>query len=431
MPSLFSQFLPSSSKPSSSGSGRHLTDAPDIPRTEIGPASVHLKSELLDFYWAGVRRELPHILLTLRRWQTRDEYAKTVLSDEENNFIHGYDTFLDQVTHSTRQFSKRSDKSQQPGADGLPSYNEALENRGWDFFSEMKSNKIRDAIRSSLTMVEVEDIQRRRARMLLQSAQFLDIDKVIEYREPENLLTFWKRPAVPQLVAPSCDEVHMPVLVPQSCSECHSIIRGSVFKAVKDEPVIVCEGCYREKHYGETGFQKQYKTCCLAEVVTPELSRKICHCPSVRRRDNNGRLRPLWPFEQEGSGDMHLKGDSGKVKCGLHDLTDMVAEAKYGATRLKAEKDTTLRDVRRRGQREQDLREFRKGRSVDGKDRPGKIANKNSAAISEFGSSYGLTTESPQDIPVYLRSITDKYPYGNIHMALRIGPMIIENGVAK
>lgn len=36
-----------------------------------------------------------------------------------------------------------------------------------------------------------------------------------------------------------------------------------------------------------------------------------------------------------------------------------------------------------------------------------------------------------ETIPFYLRRYTKKSPFGNVHMALRIGPLMIENGVAK
>jgi soluble cytochrome b562 len=57
-------------------------------------------------YWNGVSREMAHILLTLRKWQ-QPEYASVVLSDETDDFIHGFDTFMDQVSESARDFAAR------------------------------------------------------------------------------------------------------------------------------------------------------------------------------------------------------------------------------------------------------------------------------------------------------------------------------------
>lgn len=35
------------------------------------------------------------------------------------------------------------------------------------------------------------------------------------------------------------------------------------------------------------------------------------------------------------------------------------------------------------------------------------------------------------DIPLFFRRHTEKYPFGNVHMALRVGPLVLENGVSK
>lgn len=55
-------------------------------------------------YWNGVKRELAHILLTLRKWQ-QPEYAFKILSDGRDDFIHGFDTFIDQVSETSREFA--------------------------------------------------------------------------------------------------------------------------------------------------------------------------------------------------------------------------------------------------------------------------------------------------------------------------------------
>jgi hypothetical protein len=36
-----------------------------------------------------------------------------------------------------------------------------------------------------------------------------------------------------------------------------------------------------------------------------------------------------------------------------------------------------------------------------------------------------------RDTPRFLRPITDRYAFGNTHMALMVGPLIIENGVPQ
>jgi hypothetical protein len=37
--------------------------------------------------------------------------------------------------------------------------------------------------------------------------------------------------------------------------------------------------------------------------------------------------------------------------------------------------------------------------------------------------------DEDEDVPFFLRKSVNKTPFGNVHMALRIGPLIIENGV--
>ncbi|KAB2568772.1 hypothetical protein DBV05_g12549, partial [Lasiodiplodia theobromae] len=53
--------------------------------------------------------------------------------------------------------------------------------------------------------------------------------------------------------------------------------------------------------------------------------------------------------------------------------------------------------------------------------------------VSMPSSTYGVADleRGEEEIPFYLRHYTKKYPFGNVHMALRIGPLTIENGVAN
>ncbi|KAL6400976.1 hypothetical protein AUP68_16696 [Ilyonectria robusta] len=102
----------------------------------------------------------------------------------------------------------------------------------------------------------------------------------------------------------------------------------------------------------------------------------------------------------------------------------MIAEAKFAATQGKLDKKTTLDKIKRKEDRDyqekwEAHRDAMRTRGV-----PPKLPNLN----SEFGTSYGHA-DARESVPRILRSITDKYPYGNIHMALRFGPIIIEIGV--
>ncbi|KAF9774489.1 hypothetical protein IL306_007493 [Fusarium sp. DS 682] len=433
LPAFLSRSLPASS--SSDSSGAHITNAPVIPSIRLGPATEHLETELLRLYWQGVERELPYLLLTFRRWQSRPE-TSDYLPDEEDDHIHGYDTFLDSVSDISRQFhernkrdqrSKRPQKKEKKDSKAPPSYDEVLRGRGWDIFADMKSQSIKGAIRTSLSERKLLDPARRRARMLLQSAQFLDIDKIIEYREPEEALSFWKRPASAQICLSCYDDLNQPVFVPQRCSECKAIIRGCTFQDTSNENVIICESCYRATHYGQTRFVKKYKECCLPTALTPEISRKLCYCSTVRRRDQDGRSRALWPIDPKLDEGHHIKGGLGRVGCGLYTVTDLFAEAKYASTRSKFGKNDSLLQLRKRdpigGEMPRPAAATRK--------QPSRLGHLNETSLPEYGYSYGFSTGEPEDVPMYLRSTIEKYPYGNVHMALRFGPLIIENGVAN
>jgi hypothetical protein len=99
-----------SSRHQSDQQSSSITTASNLPWHRInGSAHDSLLPELQKMYWNGVKRELAHILLTLRKWQ-QPEYTFTILSDEKDDFIHGFDTFIDQVSETSREFAARYGK---------------------------------------------------------------------------------------------------------------------------------------------------------------------------------------------------------------------------------------------------------------------------------------------------------------------------------
>jgi hypothetical protein len=59
------------------------------------------------------------------------------------------------------------------------------------------------------------------------------------------------------------------------------------------------------------------------------------------------------------------------------------------------------------------------------------LVNKENRTAEE-GTSIGFEEdEARDDIPFFMRKFVNAYPFGNVHMALRIGPLIIENGVEQ
>jgi hypothetical protein len=82
-----------------------LQYVPKIPWHELDSTEKNLLAELRSMYWAGVKREMAYILLTLREWQ-QPKYASVVLNDEKDKFVHGFDTFIDQVSQPSRKFAE-------------------------------------------------------------------------------------------------------------------------------------------------------------------------------------------------------------------------------------------------------------------------------------------------------------------------------------
>ncbi|KAH7312487.1 hypothetical protein B0I35DRAFT_480940 [Stachybotrys elegans] len=410
-------------RPAGDGNKNHVSEVHDTPPVEIGPAVNHLRQEMLGMYWRGVERELSHILLTLCEWQTNPDYPGCVLPDEQDRLVCGYDTFLDQVSQTSRQFAQRpfhaATISGRP-----PSYAQVAEERAWEFYAGMKATQVKQSVREALSQPEEESIVRRRARLLLQSAQFLDIDKMIEYRDRQES----QRPAPPQLMASAFDEVGLPILAPQQCSQCYTPIRSSVFASIHDDRVAICEGCYRRNHFGQPSFAKQYKSCCLPRTITPRLGRKVCHCPDLPRRDENGRLHDIWPFAKPADAKLHVHGHQGSVSCGLTRLPNLVAEAKFAGTRLKTDGDSTLSKFFEED-REQD--KVLASRYHRGRETVAEMGNMTTLdLISDFPTSKGSIIGSSGQVPRYLGPSADAHPFGNAHMALRIGPIVIENGIA-
>jgi hypothetical protein len=82
----------------------HISNGVKLQWELIPNARDVLLSELESMYWNGVKRELKHITLTLKAWE-QPELANTVLEDEINNEICGFDTFIDQVNEDSRDFA--------------------------------------------------------------------------------------------------------------------------------------------------------------------------------------------------------------------------------------------------------------------------------------------------------------------------------------
>ena len=73
---------------------------------EIPNADAVLLDELQGMFWAGVRRELVQVIRTLRAWRDPELGLEGVeLDGDHDHDISGFDTFLDQVSASSRDFA--------------------------------------------------------------------------------------------------------------------------------------------------------------------------------------------------------------------------------------------------------------------------------------------------------------------------------------
>jgi hypothetical protein len=283
-----------------------------------------------------------------------------------------------------------------------------------------------------------ESLDRRRARLLLQSLGILDIAKLIEHRPPLDGFSFWKRPSVPQLKLHAFSQGTMPILQPLLCTHCKTAISGSMYchqivgnDKKQESAEYLCEDCYLKHYLGKPGsdsFVKRYKHCILNEIISPRLSRKICMCDDVSHYDNRGMSMALFPVDKSHN---HRKANvPGAVECGLLTLGGIVAEAKYEGMRRTAvrEKQDKKDKASKKGDATQETK-------VKVTERPKTVTKQSQQAPDRDGTTGTAVAfeedEADEDIPFLIRQYAEKYPFGNVHMALQVGPLVIENGVKQ
>jgi hypothetical protein len=216
----------------------------------------------------------------------------------------------------------------------------------------------------------------------------------------------------------------MPVFIPMPCSHCGDIIRGIMFKCIERKcrevrksglGDCICENCYYTSAHPRKHLTKKYKHSILQETITPERSHKICRCSSVPRADENGVPSILFPVDPKS---LHRgSSNKGTIKCGLLTLNERIAEAKYESQLSLAEKRKELDEIRKEenGEREP----IRKTSSANS---PAHLNRDGGALYDEY---------HDEGIPVHIKRYTDRYPFGNVHVSLMVGPLIIENGAKK
>jgi hypothetical protein len=94
---------------------------------------------------------------------------------------------------------------------------------------------------------------------------------------------------------------------------------------------------------------------------------------------------------------------------------DAVAEAKYFGVRGGDKKGEMLEEERRRAERKLVAERARRG--------GGKLEEE-----VQFGTETINEKEADADIPWFLRKVVGRVPFRNVHMALRVGTLVVENG---
>ncbi|KAK5625399.1 hypothetical protein RRF57_001115 [Xylaria bambusicola] len=424
---------------STHSSSNDITKAERLPWNLIGEAKDNLFNELERLYWIGVRQELESVLYTLRTWQA-SQYQKVSFEDESDNFIHGFDTFVDQVSEANRTFADEVAKWKgQVGGVSVDGYLEGLQRCAQGMATDQRSTQIKAELRQAVENRPNDESLRRRTRLLLQAAAFLDMEKLIEHRPPLDDLSYLKRPTIPQLKLDTVNRSGVPKFSPMRCSSCSNVIRGSMYRRAtfgqetnQEQAEVVCEDCYREKFVGIVGFAKMYKHSILREAVNPQVSRQICLCDQVPHYDVSGKPLNLFPVDKE---TQHLKAQQpGSVECGLLKLPEVEAEAKYDGMQSLVSRKKTKNKLLAEEKKEYEEQEALKAKKQQKQYQRTKVTQQNHNSLDidmETGAVLAVAdAEADEDVPFFLKRHIENYPFGNVHMALRVGPLVFENGVA-
>ncbi|KAK4248896.1 hypothetical protein C7999DRAFT_13172 [Corynascus novoguineensis] len=390
---------------------------------------------LLDMYWHAIHREMAHLIRSLVEWQ--EHFPSVVLEDEKKSTISGYTTFINQLDEKLREsadirFDEKRAQAAETRLKNSISYIQSravkaqvandLQGTAW-FGPQYPSESLIIVSREGRPRLE---IWQRRARMLLQSAGWLDIDKLVEYREPPEdvglRLKIWNKPRAPQLTMSGLTPDFVPNFIPLGCSFCQATIRGIMFSCARDcEPSpsykftvgdVVCEDCFRVKLGPfQHSFVKRYKHCVLDEAITPATARKLCGCLTVRRYDADGNGISLFPVDP--AADHRRSALSGTGRCRLFTLGEVLAGVKH--RQLQEDIGSTPNE------RATPALNARRFTLKNHQDRVRPLDNLKSTVEDDIDGG----------VPLPVRKFLEGFPLGNSHLSLMIGPLIIENGVNR
>ncbi|KAH3200528.1 hypothetical protein KXV64_003533 [Aspergillus fumigatus] len=354
--------------------------SPDGPAwTEVGNAADHLPAELESLYWTGVNKELDCIVSTLRRWQ--QPQFQHIQPDADNTLVNGFDTFVADVVPQSAQIPPQLPSHASTELNVKGRLVRSAQVRAMELAAAKTRTKVNVDVHKRLLQRPVEtDAAKRRARLLLQAAGFLDIEKTIEHSPAAKTPS----PLTPQLRMTKKGFKGCPVISTLPCSRCKRVIRGSMYQATGGSTQTICEDCYWEHHYGDPAYIKQYKHSIASQV--DELMSKHTSCRSCRKNSDKIR-RP--------SG---LPG-----KTGVHRLAD----AKYLG-----------------------VQEAQNKSGLSGRPTPlAKVIHND--YNSRSGTSFAATRSDKLHLVgeewLYKDSVQEN-PWKNIRVAVRVGPLVFENG---
>lgn len=204
------------------------------------------------------------------------------------------------------------------------------------------------------------------------------------------------------------------------CTFCSNVLRGSHFRCfrgctsssnttqLKSDPylppsqhthdmVVLCETCARMNVHERSHLRKCQKNCVVGNAVGPLQGRELCHCTSRRLRTDS-----LFPFTY--------------VQRSLHGPECELLEVM--PKHIRARKSDILGN---------NLRSSLVSSSAAFDER----IEQRSPRSTISGRSTRTKAFANQLLKPLIRPILDKIPFGNVHVGLMFGPIIIENGVPE
>lgn len=205
----------------------------------------------------------------------------------------------------------------------------------------------------------------------------------------------------------------IPKFQPLICTSCEQPIRSSIFSkaevlndalsSIHSKEELICESCYRKKSQQksnslDSSYTKMHIHCILPEIAKSNTSQETGSCPRVAKLEDQDPPGNLFQFRSTGESSHGFK---------LRKSIGTLAEAKAKAMQ---------------GSRDLSLRTF--------EDIQSKCEEGGGGAGPSLQATLGVEEEEQADdkVPILLQYYFQKYPFGNVHMALRLGPLLIENG---